>query len=247
VGGESAVRPRLDVAVLGGLCYKDSSEEKWMKKKVKKQLKTDEFANFMSRMFDFFKSNQREFMIAGAAVLFIALVFLSVRYVQAVNSRKQSEILGRILQLESEVKDTPDKLVELEQMAGKGKFGRLAAIKAAALNFERNRTEKAVELLQNIPAAPKDMVYYQARDLLGQIYFSQQQYDEALALFSEIERENPEAYPLDIVLYRKAQVLAARNDVELAIETYTKLQTEFPNSYYGYEATREAQKLEEKK
>ena len=87
-----------------------------MKKKVKKQLKTDEFANFMSRMFDFFRSNQREFMIAGAAVLFIALVFLSVRYVQAVNSRKQSEILGRILQLESEVKDTPDKLVELEHV-----------------------------------------------------------------------------------------------------------------------------------
>jgi predicted negative regulator of RcsB-dependent stress response len=218
-----------------------------MKKKVKRQLKTDEFANFMSRIFDFFKSNQREFTIAGAALLVIALVFLSVRYVQAVNSRKQSEILGQILQLESEIKDNPDSLVELEQMAGKGKFGRLAAIKAATLNFERDRTGKALELLQSVPSAPKDMVYYQARDLLGQIYFSQQQYDEALAVFSEIERENPRVYPMDIILYRKARVLAARNDVELAIEAYTKLQTDFPNSYYGYEATREAQKLEEKK
>ncbi len=218
-----------------------------MKKKVKRQLKTDEFANFMNRIFDFFKSNQREFTIAGAALLVIALVFLSVRYVQAVNSRKQSEILGQILQLESEIKDNPDSLVELEQMAGKGKFGRLAAIKAAALNFERGRTGKAVELLQNVPSAPKDMVYYQARDLLGQIYFSQQQYDEALAVFSEIERENPRVYPMDIILYRKARVLAARNDVDLAIEAFTKLQTDFPNSYYGYEATREAQKLEEKK
>ncbi len=218
-----------------------------MKKKVKRQLKTDEFANFMNRIFDFFKSNQREFTIAGAALLVIALVFLSVRYVQAVNSRKQSEILGQILQLESEIKDNPDSLVELEQMAGKGKFGRLAAIKAAALNFERGRTGKAVELLQNVSSAPKDMVYYQARDLLGQIYFSQQQYDEALAVFSEIERENPRVYPMDIILYRKARVLAARNDVDLAIEAFTKLQTDFPNSYYGYEATREAQKLEEKK
>jgi len=218
-----------------------------MKKKVKRQLKTDEFANLMSRIFDFFKSNQREFTIAGAAVLVIALVFLSVRYVQAVNSRKQSEILGQILQLESEIKDNPDSLVELEQMAGKGKFGRLAAIKAAALNFERGRTGKALELLQSVPSAPKDMVYYQARDLLGQVYFSQQQYDEALAVFSEIERENPRVYPMDIILYRKARVLAARNDVDLAIEAFTKLQTDFPNSYYGYEATREAQKLEEKK
>ena len=218
-----------------------------MKKKVKRQLKTDEFANFMSRIFDFFKSNQREFTIAGTALLVIALVFLSVRYVQAVNSRKQSEILGQILQLESEIKDNPDSLVDLEQMAGKGKFGRLAAIKAAALNFERGRTGKAVELLQSVPSAPKDMVYYQARDLLGQIYFSQQQYDEALAVFSEIERENPRVYPMDIILYRKARVLAARNDVDLAIEAFTKLQTDFPNSYYGYEATREAQKLEEKK
>jgi len=218
-----------------------------MKKKVKRQLKTDEFANLMSRIFDFFKSNQREFTIAGAAVLVIALVFLSVRYVQAVNSRKQSEILGQILQLESEIKDNPDSLVELEQMAGKGKFGRLAAIKAAALNFERGRTGKALELLQSVPSAPQDMVYYQARDLLGQVYFSQQQYDEALAVFSEIERENPRVYPMDIILYRKARVLAARNDVDLAIEAFTKLQTDFPNSYYGYEATREAQKLEEKK
>ncbi len=218
-----------------------------MKKKVKRQLKTDEFANFMNRLFDFFKANQREFTIAAAAVLFITLVFLSVRYVQGVNARKQSVILGQILQLESEIKDQPDRLVELGQMAGKGKFGRLAAIKAAALNFERGQAEKAVGFLLSVPDNPKDMVYYQARDLLGQIYFAQQQYDEALAVFSEIERENPKIYPLDIVLYRKAQVLAARNDVELALETYTRLTTDFPNSYYGYEATREVQKLEEKK
>ena len=107
--------------------------------------------------------------------------------------------------------------------------------------------EKALDLLRKFPSGRKDLVYYQAQDLLGQIYLKMDQYDDALAVFERIEREQPKNYAMDIVLYRKAQVLAARNDIDLAIETYTKLQTDFQGSYYGYEASSEIQKLEEKK
>jgi predicted negative regulator of RcsB-dependent stress response len=218
-----------------------------MKKKVKRQLKTDEFANLINKLIEFLRKNQRELMIGAAALAFIALVFVGVKYVQGIQAQKQSRLLGQILALEEELKDDPAKLAELEQLGNGSRFGRLAYVKAAAHNFESGDADRALEALQQVPDSRKDLVFYQAQDLMGQIYFHQKRYDEALAVFEAMERDAPKDYAMDIVLYRKAQVLAARNDIDLAIEAYQKLQEDFPGSYFGYEATREVQKLEQKK
>jgi predicted negative regulator of RcsB-dependent stress response len=218
-----------------------------MRKKIRRRLKTDEFATLMNQVFDFFKKNQREFMIAGAAVVFIALIFLGVKYIQAVNQRNESQLLGRILTLEEEIKDNPEKLAELESLAGSGKFERLAAVKAASEYFSRGQADKALSLLRGLSFARKDLIAYQARDLIGQIYYYQKDYDRALEIFDTIEREDPDVYPMDIVLYRKAQILTARNDIQPAIDIYQKLQADYPGSYFGYEAQQEIQKLEDQK
>ncbi len=218
-----------------------------MKKKVKARLKTDEFVNLINKILEFLKSNKRELLIGASACIFIALIFLGVKYFQGVNARKQSVILGQILEIEEQLGENPGKLAELEQLGSSGKFGRMAFIKAAANYFENGNPDKALDLLRMVPASRKDLIYYQSQDLMGQIYLSQSQYDEALSIFDQMERENPKDYAMDIVLFRKAQVLAARNDIEQAIELFKKVQTDFPSTYYGYEASQEAKKLEEKK
>jgi predicted negative regulator of RcsB-dependent stress response len=218
-----------------------------MKKKIRKRLKTDEFANLISKLIEFLSKYRRELLIGAAALVFIALVFVGVKYVQGLQTQKQSKLLGQILAIEEELKDNPAKLVELEQLGSGSKFGRLAYVKAAAYSYETGDADRALEALQLIPDTKKDLIYYQARDLMGQIYFDQKKYDDALAVFDAIERDEPKDYAMDIVLYRKAQVLAARNDIDLAIEVYKKLQEDFPSSYFGYEATREVLKLEQKK
>ena len=218
-----------------------------MKKKVKKQLKTDEFANLMNKLWDFVRSNLREIKIGAVAVLVIVLIFVGIKTIQGIGAKKQSDVLGQVLALEEQLVENPEKLAELEALGGSGRFARLAYIKAATYSFENGNSAKALDLLRKFPSGRKDLVYYQAQDLLGQIFHELGQYDDALAVFEGMERAQPKDYAMDIVLYRKAQVLAARNDIDLAIETYTKLQADFPGSYYGYEASSEIQKLEEKK
>lgn len=218
-----------------------------MKKKVKKQLKTDEFANLMNKLWDFVRSNLREIKIGAVAVLVIVLIFVGIKTIQGIGAKKQSDVLGQVLALEEQLAENPEKLAELEALGGSGRFARLAYIKAATYSFENGNSAKALDLLRKFPSGRKDLVYYQAQDLLGQIFHELGQYDDALAVFEGMERAQPKDYAMDIVLYRKAQVLAARNDIDLAIETYTKLQADFPGSYYGYEASSEIQKLEEKK
>ena len=218
-----------------------------MKKKLKKRIKTDEFVNLISKLIELVKDNKRELLIGAAAFAFLALVYVGIRTVQGIQAGKQSELLGQILVLEEELKTDPAKLGELEQLGSKSLYGRLAFLKAATFNFESGDADRAIDALLQIPATRKDLIYYQSRDLLGQIYLDQKKYDDALAIFEELERENPKDYAMDIVLFRKAQVLGARNDIDLAIAAYTQLQEDFPGSYYSSQAPREILKLEQKR
>ena len=218
-----------------------------MKKKLKQRLKRDELANLITKIIEFLRKNQRELLIGAAALAFIALVFVGVKFVQGLQAQKQSHLLGQILALEEELKENPAKLLELEKLGSGSRYGRLAFVKAAAYSFETGDADRALEALQQVPDSRRDLVYYQARDLMGQIYFHQKKYDDALAVFEAMERDAPKDYAMDIVIFRKAQVLAARNDIDLAIAAYKQLQEDFPGSYFGYEATREVQKLEQKK
>ncbi len=218
-----------------------------MKKKLKKRIKTDEFVNLIKKLIELFTTYRRELLIGAIAIAVLTLAFVSIKTVQGIQANKQSALLGQILILEEELKTDSSKLGELEQLGSSSKYGRLAYLKAATYNFETGDTERAIDALQQIPASKKDLIYYQSRDLLGQIYFLQKKYDDALAIFEEMERDSPKAYAMDIVLYRKAQVLAARNDIDLAIEAYTRLQQEFPGSYFGSQAPTEIMKLEQKK
>lgn len=218
-----------------------------MKKKVKKQLKTDEFAKFINSVLDFAKSNQRELMIAGGAIVVVILAFLGVRYIQGVSAKKQSVLLGQIIALEDQLAENPEKLAELEKLCGNGEYGRLACIKVANYAFENGDPDKALAQLDRVSAGKKDLIYYQSQDLKAQVFLHQKRYDEALAIYDQIETESPKAYTLDMVYFNKAKVLTEKNEIDQAIELYKKLQEEFPQSYYGYEAARLVLKLEEQK
>jgi predicted negative regulator of RcsB-dependent stress response len=218
-----------------------------MKRKVKKQLKSDEFASLLSRVYNYVRNRQRELMIAGTGVFCVALVIFGIKYIQNTQAKKQSEILGQILQLETELKTNPEKLADLERLEGNGKFSRMAYLKVAAYAVENGNLAKAMETLEKFPNRPKDIIYYQAQDMKAQIYMQQKKYDEALKIYNAIEDESPQDYALDIILFQKARALAAMNNLDQAISLFKRIQEEFPGSYYGFEASQEAQKLEEKK
>jgi len=215
-----------------------------MKKIVKKQLKGDEFVSALTNIFRFVKERIKEIIIVATAIVFIILLYIGLRFVQAQNFKKESQLLSQLVELRSELATKPENVAKLEQMAGKGKFSRLAYVFTATYWVEKGDLEKAKAVLKKIQAEPRDFVYYQAEDLLAQVNFLGKNYDQAIAIYKKIEEEKPKDYALDAILYHKAEALEGKGEKQEALTVYKKVQEEFPQSYYGFDAAEKVRKLE---
>jgi len=217
-----------------------------MKRKVKKQIKEDLLVNTVTKVIDFSKHRKKEIMLAAAAILVLIVAVIGVRLIKAGSNTRENRILSHILSLSEELKDHPEKLQELEKLAGSGKFSRMAHIQLAAYWIERQDFEKAEAELGKIPARTRDTIYYQSRDMLAQVFFYQKKYEEALAIYDELEKA-PGDYFMDVIYFHKAEVLERKGEIEKALELFKKIQDEYSQTYFGYEASQKVQKLEEKK
>lgn len=215
-----------------------------MKKVVRHQLKEDEFVSTMTRLVDFVKRRQKDILIAALAIAFLAFLYVGIRFIQTQKLKKESQVLSQILELRAELGTHPENLGKLEQLAGNGKFSRLAFVLEATYWVEKGDLEKSRAVLAKMRAEPKDFIYYQAQDLLGQIHTLEKNYDQAIAVYKKVEDEKPEDYGLDIILYHKAEALEAKGDQPEAIAVYKKIQEQFPQSYYGFDALQRIRKLE---
>lgn len=218
-----------------------------MKRIKRKQLKEDEFVTTISKVFDFVKKRTKELVAGAVLIVCIVVVFLAVRAIQAQAIKKDSRLLADIIDLDSQLRDDPDKITELENLAGNGKFSRVAYLKLAAYWIEHGDTEKAKSFLQRVPKRNKDLIYYQAQDLLGQIYIMSNEFDKAIDIYKTIEEENPKDYTLDPILFHRAQAHEQKGEIEVALDLYKKVQDEFSQTLYGYDASQKVKELEGKK
>jgi TolA-binding protein len=69
-------------------------------------------------------------------------------------------------------------------------------------------------------------------------------YDQAIALYAKLEKEKPEDYAFEVILFHKAEALEGKGDKAEALAVYKKLQQDYPQSYYGYDASDRVRKLE---
>jgi len=215
-----------------------------MKRVVRKQLKEDEFVSTMTKVIRFIKRKTRLIFFVSASLAFLILLYFGIRFVQAQHLRKESELLSQLLSLKAELKTNPEKLSDLGKLAGGGKFSRLAYVIEATHWVEKGEFERAEAALARFSARPKDFLYFQAQDLLGQVQVFQKNYDKAIAIFERLEKEKPDEYGLDVILYHKAEALEAKGDREAALAVYKSLQEKFPQSYYGFDASERARRLE---
>jgi len=218
-----------------------------MKKKLRKRLKGDEFITIVNESIHFIKTNVKQFLFGAAGLVVILLVFLGVKYIQSKNIQKESLILGNIIKVTEELQDNPEKLAELEELGGTGKFTRLAYINAAVFSIEKSDFNKAMAFLKKIPESRKDIIYYQGQHLKARIYYMKKEYDKALEIYRKIEKEDPADYALDAVMFDMAEIYEEKGEIEQAFLIYNKIKDDFPQTYYGNEATQAIQKLEDKK
>jgi len=215
-----------------------------MKRKVRKKLKEDEFVSTMTKVYLYIK-NKTKYIALGVVVLIVAAgIILGLKAIKNQNLKKESEKLGQILQISSELNQNPERLKELEELAGKGKFSRVAYVELASYWFYKEDFEKVLNYLEKIPGGEKDIYFYQARNLLAETYYYKKEYDKAFEIYEQIEKENPKDYPLDLVLFKQAEILEVQGNKDKALELYRRVQEEYAQTYYGFEAQEKVRELE---
>lgn len=218
-----------------------------MKRKFKRQLKEDEFVSTVTKVVDFAKKRTRELIALAAVVLIAVLVFVGVRFIKAQSVKKESRLLSDIIALHEELAEKPENVAKLEELAGKGKFSRVAYLYLASHWVEKGDLDKAQETLQKATGGEKDLFYFQAQDLQAQIHIKRKEYDQAIEIYKKIEEESPDQYTLDAILFRQAEALEQKGETEEALALYRKVQEDFPQTFFGYDASQKVRKLEEKK
>lgn len=210
-----------------------------MKRRERKHLKQDEFVSTMTKIVRFFRQYQRELKIAAVSLAVVIGLIAIIRVIQIKTSDRANQELATILRLSQNLRDKissnegiPTEVTELEKLAGRGRYSRLAYIYLATYWAERNDLSRAQSYLEKFPDEPRDLFYYQAKDFLGEILIWRQEYDRAIELYEALEKEKNIPYIRESVLIHLAEALEKKGEQKKALEKYRQLQQEFPYSAY---------------
>lgn len=215
-----------------------------MKRTERKQLKEDELATGLSRFLKWAKQHEKEFIALAAGLVAILLIIIVVRLVMDYQRSKEAGYLSEVLALRADLENKPDNLGKLQQMSKKTRYGRIASLALASYYLEKNELQKAEEVLSGVKDKGRDLVHYQILDLYAQIKVKKGQYDEAINLYRQMEKEKPKSYPLDVLLFHLAETYEKKGDKQSALEVYRVLEKDYQNTYFGYQAALKAMQIE---
>jgi len=218
-----------------------------MKRSERHHLKEDQMAHGVHWLVEFVGRYKREIMIVAGALAFAAVVFGALLIVRSHGRSVRSRAIGEVQALASAAGEDTGKLAGLEKLTAKRRTARPANMELAAYWAEKGDWAKAESYLGRIPAAPKDLLYYQAEHLKGQVAVGRKEYDKAVAVYQKIVDEKPAVYPLDAALFHLAEAHELKGETGKALDLYKKLQTDHAQSYYGYEASLKAGRLDARK
>ncbi len=214
---------------------------------MRKRLKEDELVSTMTKLVDLAKKWSRQLIMGVTAVVVIVLAILISNAIKAQAVKRESSLLADIIEISTQLNDNPEKVAELEALAGNGKFSRIAYLKLAAFTIEQGDSGKAKSYLEKMTDDRKDITYYQAQDMLAQVFIRDKEYDKAIAIYKTIEEEGQKDYAFDAVLFHMAEAHEGKGELDIALEIYKRVQEEYAQSFYGFDASKKVTELEEKK
>ncbi len=215
-----------------------------MKRKQRRQLKENDLLASINKLFSFISRNRNKVIGVAVVVVFVVAVFIGVKVIKSITIKKEAKLLTDLFEIKSELQNNPDKIYELKELAGNGRYSRVAYIIMAGYWIEEGELGKAEDALKKIKKKRKDLFYYQSQDMLAQIYQKQDKYDKAMEIYRTIENENPKEYAMDVILFRLAKVHEKEGDIQKALSLYKKIEAEYPQTYYGYDASLKVEQLQ---
>jgi len=214
-----------------------------MKRTERKQLKEDELATGLSRFLKWAKQHEKEFKALAIGLAVILVVVVAVNLLIHYQRSREATYLSEVLALRADLDKKPENLEKLQQMTRKTKYGRIASLTLASYYLEKNEVQKAEDILAAVKDKGHDLIHYQIVDLYAQIKVKKGQYEEAINLYRQIEKEKPKSYPLDVILFHLAEAYEKKGDLQNALQIYRDLQTNYQNTYFGYQAAFKAMQL----
>lgn len=217
-----------------------------MKRKKRRQLKEDELVTTVNKIALFLKKHTRELFALGILILIIFVIIIGARFARLRSTKNENLLLTQILQVNSELNENPENVARLEELAGNGKFTRIAYILLAAYWMEQGDYDKATASLEKIKESKKDFIYFRAQDLMATIQFKRKNYDEAIEIYKKMETEKPKDFSLEVILFNRAEIHEEKGEKEEALTLYKRIRDEFPQTYYSMDASQRIEKLERK-
>jgi len=213
-----------------------------MKHQERHRLKQDDLAFGFHKLLNFGKNYGRQLAVAGIVIVVLVLIYVGLQFLRAENDKKVSAAIGEVLRLRADLPKSPGNLTKLESYSGKA--GRLADVLVASYWVEQGDLDKAEAAVNKVKENPKDNTYYQAQDLLAQVHFWRKNYDKTIEIYKAILAENPKDYPQDGVIYHEAEALEKKGQKAEALALYKKLQADYAQTYFGYEAQQKVASLD---
>lgn len=215
-----------------------------MKRAERRQLKENELATGLSRFIQWVKKHEKKFMALALGLVALLAIIVGVRLLLQYQRSREAGYLSQVLALKAELGQKPESLARLETLAQKRKYGRIASLVLATHYLEKNELDKAEQILSGVKDRGRDLVHYQILDLYAQVLSRRGQADRAVEIYRQMEKEKPEDYPLDVILFRLAETYEKAGQKDQALNLYRELQSGYQNTYYGYQAALKMMKLE---
>ncbi|MCR4396051.1 MAG: tetratricopeptide repeat protein [Candidatus Saccharicenans sp.] len=215
-----------------------------MKRTERRQLKENELATGLSRFVRWAQKHEKKFMAIALGLVILLALGVGVKLWRDYQKSREAGYLSQILSLKAELAQKPENLARLEDLSRKRSYGRIASLVLAGYYLEKNDLDQAEQVLSGVKDRGRDLVHYQILDLYAQVQARRSNYDRAIEIYRQIEKEKPEDYPLDVVLFRLAEAYEKKGSNDQALGLYRDLQSNYQNTYYGYQAALKLMKLE---
>ncbi|HOG30292.1 MAG TPA: tetratricopeptide repeat protein [Vicinamibacterales bacterium] len=239
-----------------------------MKRTQRRQLKVNEFAEWLLKTKAWFEANQKLVSYAGVGVAVAAVALLAFLWYRQMSAGRAATALAEAMSVaEAPIVAPPapepgkfpvqqpgtfpterarleaalPKLLAVADGYPGSNAGVMAAYRAASALVALGRLPEAIDRYKQVAERSTGVQRTMARMGLAEAHVVAGQFDQAIAAFTELSAANADDVPGDGILMQLARAYKLSGRAEDAKKTFKRVVVEFPQSPYVSAARREAE------
>lgn len=196
------------------------------KKKVLKQ--PDEFISFGSKVFQFLKTYQKQFLIILPIIAILIILISLFNYYTKHNDELAFSLLSKTLEAEKDINKKKTALLNIRNK----KFtdaSKYASFYLAQIYYSQNDKNSAKKELENAMSIKNEYYRASATNLYADILVSENKLNEAISV---IDKNTVSTSPFqEELLFKKAQIFEQLNKKDEAKKIYEQINKDYPDFY----------------